>query len=373
VRRWRNLPFRRGSYWQLPAAPPTGVPSAASQRRTARLARPPRGQFLTVPVPPAAVVTAQAGVPQAPQHRAPRLARPPRGQFFPTPVPATAVTSPPSWVAPLLRQGRRWLPVRRRTPIAAPAVAAAAAPAGISRHPLRAGRPARGQFLTVPPQRQTAPVPAAATHALRVARPPRGQFFAVPVPAPAAGTPGPLVPAHLHQRRTWPPRIPHSHRADPPWQGQAAPAATPPAPQIPRQAPVRARLPRRGCLFAVPPSRLQPPVPAGRRTRPGIPPARRGCIFSLPPAAPGRPGPLVAPVIRPAGNRPRWPALPRRGRRLQIPLVGAPPPAFSIGALTATDTGRSTLTAGQAANALTATTAATAAITATDQRTGGPA
>jgi hypothetical protein len=302
MRRWRNLPFRRGSYWQLPMVP-------------------------------------QPGVSQPPQRRTMRLYRAPRGQFFQAPVPATAVTPPPPWAAPLLRQARRWLPARRRTQITAPPAMVTAAPQGITRHPPRAARPARGQLFTVPPQPAAMAAAPAARHALRLARPPRGQFLPVPPPAVVAGATGPLVPPHLHQRRAWPPRISHGHRADPPWLGQAAPPPTPPAPQIPRQPMARARLPRRGCLLAVPPARMAPPPPSGRRARPAMVPARRGCIFRTPQqAAPPSPGPLIPPYIRPSGNRPRWPARPRHGARWQIPLLGAPPPPFTIGALTAATT-----------------------------------
>ena len=308
MRRWRNLPFRRGSYWLLPSA-------------------------------------AQPGVPQQPQRRTARLGLSRRGRFFPAPVPAAAVTVTPAQAPPLLAQHRR-------------------AAAALSRRRL---------FPVIPAAPLAPPGPFPGRHPRLAGRPPRGRFLAVPVPVPVTGAPGPLVPPHLHQRRAQPLRIPRSHRADPPWAGQAAPAPTPPAPQLPRQAPARARLPRRGCLFAVPPGAAHLPPPFMRRPAARPVQARRGCLFRNPPAVPpAAPGPLIPPVIRPAGSRPRWPARPRRGCQWIPALIGAPPPPFSIGALTASGAPGAVLTASGASAALTAGTAPGSTLIATDQRTGGP-
>jgi hypothetical protein len=63
----------------------------------------------------------------------------------------------------------------------------------------------------------------------------------------------------------------------------------------------------------------------------------------------------------------------RRPRGTLTPgIVPPPPPAFTIGALTAADKASGVLTAAGASSALTASTAPGSTLTAGDQRTGGP-
>jgi hypothetical protein len=348
VRRWRNLLVRRGRFWvppPRPAAVPAHLVAAFIQQADRRLAGPRRGRFFPRTYPGAVAAPAPVLVPPLARQPGRRFPRAPRGQFLPLPPQSPGVPPPlmrqgarralrlpgfrrgqflamppasapaaqaPAWVAPSLRQARRWLPPRRRVTVPPIPVSAAVAPASLSRRPSR------------------------------LARVPRGQFFPVrPVPT-APGAPGPLVPPHLRQRRAQPLRIPRGHRADPPWQGAAAPPPAAIPAQFIRQGAARARLPRRGCLF---------PVPAQR------------------PAASPAP---VMPFLRAAGHRPRRAPRPRRGCWYSPPWKGAPPPPFTVGALTAADTGSAVLAAGSASSQLTAATAPGSAITAATQRTGGP-
>jgi hypothetical protein len=439
VRRWRNLPFRRGTFQAVPAPVAAGL-SQPPRRRAIRAASPPRGHFFPVPraavavahVTPVApqprrapqalraargrflplpppVITVQppvlvpallrqprrfvalsrraqaVPVPQPgtaasspPRRRSQRLARPPRGQFLAVPPLPLAIAAPP-WVAPPLRQSRRGLLPRRRGPVPAVTAITAAVPAGMPRRVLRAATTARGHFLAVPPAPLVVAAPSFAAppqarRSQRLARVPRGQFLPVP-PAPVvAAATGPLVAPLLRQRRTQPLRIPRGHRSDPPWQGTAAlPPVAIPA-QFIRQAPARARLPRRGCILAAPfPPPAGVPAQLRRRARQGTAQPRRGCIFRTPapPLGNTSPGPWVSPFLRPAGSRPRWPARPRRGCWYSPPWYPPPPPVFTIGALTAGDAPSGTLTAAGATAQLTAAVSS-AALTAADARTGGP-
>lgn len=330
MRRWRSLPFRRGRFAVVPAAAPPARSQPARQR-TLRWQRHPQA----------------------------------RGRFFPLP-PAPAAAVPPSWVAPQLRQPRRLADARRRrAQPAVPAVPGSAAAVLQPRRGIRAARPPRGQFFPLPARSPAGLAAAPGRHPLRLARPPRGQYFPVP-PAPVVtGGTGPLIAAHLRQRRQWPPRITRGHRADPPWAGPAAPPPSPPAPQFPRQHPPSPRLPRRGCITSVPVPRQAAAAFQRRAIRPGLTAGRRGCIFRPPvtPAVTGGPGPVVAPFTRPAGSRPRWPARVRRGCWWNAPRTGAPPPPFTIGVLTAS-AATAQLTAAITAARLTTLAAAPAALTA---------
>ena len=81
-------------------------------------------------------------------------------------------------------------------------------------------------------------------------------------------------------------------------------------------------------------------------------------------------GPPVIPLRRPVRGQPQKPFLTGRADGRAGVATFVPPPAFTIGALTASDAPGSVLTAAGAASGLTAATAARAALTAADAQSG---
>lgn len=149
MRRWRNLPFRRGQFWNPP--------------------------------PSAVVVVVQPPVPRI-GHNPSRLPQARRGKFQPFTVTVTVVA------APVARTHRSWLPPFRRgsvffkTPSFTPAPNPAQAPQALSHDAPRAlPLPRRGRFEQVPITVQVVAPQTITQHGKRLAPFRRGQFFAQPI------------------------------------------------------------------------------------------------------------------------------------------------------------------------------------------------
>jgi hypothetical protein len=221
--------------------------------------------------------------------------------------------------------------------------------------------------LVVPPQ-VNPPYP---TAEIRQGRQPRGffprrghGFTLVPAQQSAAVNPAFTFQQPKHLRMVY---LRRGRVVTPVPAQQTAPVAVF-VPQAQRHARLMAA-PRRGKVTTA--AHLAHEVPRLRTPqRRRIVPVRRGRTVT--------PVPAQVTVANPAqvqGHRGpvRAIALFRRRFRQLMPWPQAVAPAFSIGTLTATGAATTALTAASGSNALTTTTAPAATLTASDQRTGGPA